>query len=242
MKEQEVWEPGATKEYESFFADDTQPPSSAKMISLEPKSEYSVESPAAAPAAALAAVVSAAAGFAETASKSSVSTAVSEALTTQGLEEAKKKYSKYVKGLRPWREFLLQYQKPQGEGVSKVMANFYAFQTNYVLVFLAYFATQVMQDTRSLMLIVASCAAWAFFSKKNEDPEWNPTVAGIALPPTMRAGLMGTATVVLFLVVSGNLLISCAFFYLIAAGIHAYLHAPAIEAEIAARADDTVDL
>mmetsp|Transcript_16971 Transcript_16971/g.30694 ORF Transcript_16971/g.30694 Transcript_16971/m.30694 type:complete len:262 (-) Transcript_16971:22-807(-) len=242
--EHEVWDPSASVKndaYEKFFTDDSRPPSSSKMISLDPgRSEYSMDgggggasSAAAGVGAAaaiggqvLGAVVSAAAGFADTASKSSVTTAVSEALAAQGLEEATKKYSHYVKGLRPWREFFLSYQKPQGEGITKVMTNIYAFQTNYILIFFAYFATQVMQHTMSLMLIVASCVAWAIFSKKNSDPDWHPTVAGIAMPPTMRTGLMGAATVVLFLIVSGNLLISCAFLYLIVAGIHAYLHAP----------------
>mmetsp|Transcript_18285 Transcript_18285/g.42661 ORF Transcript_18285/g.42661 Transcript_18285/m.42661 type:complete len:259 (-) Transcript_18285:68-844(-) len=239
--EQEVWDPsGSVKNdaYEQFFTDDSRPPSSSKMISLEPgKSEYSMDGGASSTGAgvgaaaaiggqAFAAVVSAAAGFAESASKSSVSTAVTEVLAVQGLEEAKKKYSHYVKGLRPWREFFLSYQRPQGEGISKVMTNIYAFQTNYILLFFAYFATQVVQHTTTLILIVASCAGWAAFSKKNSDPEWNPTVAGIALPPTMRTGLMGAATVALFLIVAGNLLISCAFLYLIAASIHAYVHSP----------------
>merc|ERR1719161_612405 len=161
------------------------------------------------------------------AGKAGVSTAMQEAVAGAALQETREKYGKYLKGMKPWMEFLLPISRPgNGEACSRMGKNFFYFQTNYVTLFVCQLLFTVMVTPSSLVCVISMAVVWLLFTKKNEDPDWNPVIMGIALPPTLRMLCLAALTAIVFLVVAGNLLFSTSVFFLLCAGVHAALHTP----------------
>merc|ERR1711959_361691 len=102
--------------------------------------------------------------------------------------------------------------------------NFVAFSTNYVLLFLLVVALKVIMSPDKLMTVLLMGCIWVAFAKKNEDPDWNPVVGGIALTPKIRWLVLAGVTAIVFFMIAGEVIVSTLFMYIVGAAIHGVVH------------------
>lgn len=140
-----------------------------------------------------------------------------ETLPRNKLEEAQKfleplqaKYGGYIHMVKPWKSFFM-VSKPSGAlWKVRLEKNLAHFQFNYAALFAMVFIGAIVMNPRCLVMLIGLAAAWFFFLRKNEDPEWVVEVGGVQLGKTQRwFGMTGISLFIIFIFV-GQLIFSVA--------------------------------
>merc|ERR1719409_555455 len=98
------------------------------------------------------------------------------------LRPVKEQAGRFLQKAQPWRDFFIPLASPNAnEACSRITANVYHFQTNYAILFVVYLALNILLQPSALFSIAAIVVVWMLFLKKNDDPEWHPTVGGMQL-------------------------------------------------------------
>lgn len=140
------------------------------------------------------------------------------------LEPYQKRYGHYLEKVRPWREFL-SLSRPREDTWKRLEANLTHFQINYAFIFLVLMVVSIVINPRCLVVVCVLALVWMAFLQKNDDPAWEPRVAGHALGKTQRWLLLSAATAVALLCVVGEVLFSAALLCALLVLAHGVLHA-----------------
>eukprot|EP00928_Gymnodinium_smaydae_P021423 TRINITY_DN18357_c0_g1_i1.p2 TRINITY_DN18357_c0_g1~~TRINITY_DN18357_c0_g1_i1.p2 ORF type:complete len:182 (+),score=52.08 TRINITY_DN18357_c0_g1_i1:96-641(+) len=119
------------------------------------------------------------------------------------LEPVKARLAPYLGKLRPWREFV-RVSKPEGDLKQRLEANLVHFQINYVIIYLLQLIFMIVTNPSCLVVLAVLGIVWAAFLRKNEDPSWEVTVAGLQLNKTHRVMALGAISAIVLLSVVGQ--------------------------------------
>lgn len=151
--------------------------------------------------------------------------AVGTAAVPTSLQPVKETTARFLQKAQPWREFLLPLAAPNSaDGCSRLTSNVYNYQTNYAILFVIYLVVSIMLQPSALMSLVITTLVWIVFLKKNDDPEWQPKLGGVALGPMQRWLLLAAATAIILLVVAGSTIFNSALFFLMLVFVHGLVH------------------
>eukprot|EP00427_Karlodinium_veneficum_P039969 CAMPEP_0169298222 /NCGR_PEP_ID=MMETSP1016-20121227/66306_1 /TAXON_ID=342587 /ORGANISM="Karlodinium micrum, Strain CCMP2283" /LENGTH=195 /DNA_ID=CAMNT_0009390161 /DNA_START=72 /DNA_END=659 /DNA_ORIENTATION=+ len=153
------------------------------------------------------------------------------------LEPYQKKYGHYLSKLKPWRDFF-SLSKPDGDMRKRVEANLTYFQINYAVLFLILMIVSIVINPKCLIVILVLAVVWMAFLKKNDDPEWEVSIAGMPLGKSQRWMALGALTAIVLLSVVGQVIFSAAFVCAIFVVIHSVLHA--VPEEVTTAANDMI--
>lgn len=168
-------------------------------------------------------------GVAQLLMSSAVSGAM-EKMVPSSFQPVTEQAGKFMGKAQPWRDFLLPMSvPPASEGCSRITANIYNFQTNYAILFVLQLVLAIVLQPSALITIVLTVLVWMSFLKKNEDPEWKPTLGGMELGPMQRWLLLAAVTAIVLLFVAGGAIFNAALLYLFAMLAHGVLHDPSAQ-------------
>merc|ERR1712118_396300 len=119
----------------------------------------------------------------------------------------------------------MPFSKPDpGQGFIRITSNLYQFQVNYVILFLIQLGVSIFFDPNALLTMVVIGLVWMVFLKKNDDPNWQPEIAGMPLGPTQRMIILAGITLLIMLIVAGNTVFWQGVMFAIAVVAHGVLH------------------
>lgn len=150
---------------------------------------------------------------------------------SQQIQVARERLHHYLGGtLRPWRDFALPLARPTdaGEACSHAQRNLSYFQTNYALIFAIYMGINLLLTPHSLLTLLLLAVLWAWFLRKNEDPNWEVNVGGVSLGASQRWFLLAGLSLLLVFIICGTIIFSSLTMFAIAALAHALLHKPPV--------------
>mmetsp|Transcript_61097 Transcript_61097/g.137676 ORF Transcript_61097/g.137676 Transcript_61097/m.137676 type:complete len:202 (+) Transcript_61097:85-690(+) len=153
----------------------------------------------------------------------------------KALEPYSKKYGHYLSKMRPWREFI-RLSKPEGDIKRRLEVNLTHYQINYAIIFLIQMVTAIVMNPQCLIVICVLALVWMAFLKKNDDPSWEVSIAGMPLGKSQRWMALTGITAIVLLCVVGQVFFSAAFFCAMLVVVHGILHPVPDEA-----ASDEVD-
>lgn len=132
----------------------------------------------------------------------------------------------FQQNLKPWKDFLLPVALPQsGPGaLDSCQKNVRFFRTNYVLLFLGYFALNALTTPSILLLLGLLALFWVWFAKKNADPAWVVEVGGVQVAAAQRWFFAVCGTGLLVVYFCGGLLFSCGWVFLVIMLLHGVIH------------------
>jgi|Transcript_38007 hypothetical protein len=150
---------------------------------------------------------------------------VGTAAIPTSLQPVKETAGRFLQKAQPWREFLLPLSTPDASaGCARLMSNIYQFQTNYAILFVVQLVISILLQPSALMSIVLVTLVWVVFMKKNDDPDWHPTLAGVQLGPMQRWLLLAAITALILLTVAGNTIFNAALMYCGFVFLHGLVH------------------
>jgi hypothetical protein len=139
---------------------------------------------------------------------------VGTAAVPSSLQPVKEKAGAFLQKAQPWREFLLPLSMPDASaGCARLTSNIYQFQTNYAILFVVQLVISIFMQPSALMSIVIVMVVWVIFLKKNDDPEWKPTISGVELGPMQRWLFLAVITALILMTVAGNTIFNAALMY-----------------------------
>mmetsp|Transcript_25540 Transcript_25540/g.53968 ORF Transcript_25540/g.53968 Transcript_25540/m.53968 type:complete len:202 (+) Transcript_25540:78-683(+) len=153
------------------------------------------------------------------------------------LEPYQKRYGHYLGKIRSWREFVV-LTKPQGDIKKRLEVNLTHYQINYAVIFLIQMVFAIVTNPQCLIVICVLSLVWMAFLKKNDDPNWEVNVGGMALGKTQRWMVLAAITAIVLLCVVGQVFFSAAFFCAILVIMHGILHPP--PADVASEEGDAM--
>merc|ERR1740129_893456 len=142
----------------------------------------------------------------------------------KALEPYQKKYGHYLSKMRPWTDFL-RLSRPEGDIKRRLEVNLTHYQINYAIIFLIQMISAIVMHPSCLIVICILGLVWMAFLKKNDDPSWEVSVAGMPLGKTQRWMVLGAITAIVLLCVVGQVFFSAAFFSAMLIVVHGILHA-----------------
>mmetsp|Transcript_77126 Transcript_77126/g.223205 ORF Transcript_77126/g.223205 Transcript_77126/m.223205 type:complete len:284 (+) Transcript_77126:99-950(+) len=150
---------------------------------------------------------------------------MASAAVPTSLQPVKESASRWLANAKPWKDFVLPLSVPAAsDGCSRITSNIYNFQTNYAILFIAQLALGIVLQPSALVAIVMTVVVWIFFLKKNDDPDWSPTLGGMQLGPVQRWLLLAAATTLILLFVAGGTIINSSASFIMAAFAHGVFH------------------
>mmetsp|Transcript_8178 Transcript_8178/g.23354 ORF Transcript_8178/g.23354 Transcript_8178/m.23354 type:complete len:277 (+) Transcript_8178:141-971(+) len=152
---------------------------------------------------------------------------MASAAVPTSLQPMKETAGRFLSKAAPWKDFVWPLSVPAAsDGCSRITANIFHFQTNYAILFVVQLVLGIMSQPSAVICIVMTVVVWIFFLKKNEDPEWTPTLGGMPLGPVQRWLLLAAATTLVLLFFIGGTIINNSFMFLLCAFVHGVLHDP----------------
>lgn len=143
------------------------------------------------------------------------------------LQNAKGQVGSFLSKAQPWREFVWPLSvPPASQGCSRITANVYNFQTNYAILFVVMLVMSIIMQPSALICIGLTILVWVLFLKKNDDPEWAPTLGGVALSPMQRWLLLAATTALVLLIFVGGTIFNAALMFVLFAIAHGIVHDP----------------
>jgi len=150
--------------------------------------------------------------------------AASAAVPTS-LGPVKEATGKFLGKAQPWRSFLLPLSAPTAnEGCTRLTTNIYSYQTNYAILFVVQLIVSLLLQPSALISIIVVVMVWMLFLKKNDDPDWQPTIGGVQLGPMQRWLLLAAITAIILLVVAGGTILNASLLYLAIICAHGLCH------------------
>lgn len=148
-----------------------------------------------------------------------------KAAVPTSLAPVQEQAGKFLQKAQPWRSFFCPLMLPTSSvACQRLTANFYHFQTNYAILFVGFLVGAVLLEPTSLVCIGLTVLVWVVFLKKNDDPNWNPSIAGAQLGPMQRWLLLAAVTGIVLLLVAGSTIFNAALLYVAVAIAHGLLH------------------
>merc|ERR1719215_1855696 len=111
----------------------------------------------------------------------------------RALEPLQQKYGHYLGKMRSWRDFF-RLSKPEGDIKKRLEVNLTHYQINYAVVFLLQMTIAIVTNPKCVAVICVLGIVWSVFLKKNDDVNWEVTVAGMQLGKTQRWMVMSAIT------------------------------------------------
>ncbi len=137
------------------------------------------------------------------------------------------KYSYVTKSVRSWKEFVIVSKPASATAdllMKKVMTNVTYFQYNYLLLISVFMLFSLLTSPTCIFLFAGLGAGWVAFMRKNEDPSWNPVVAGIPLAKAQRSVGMSILSGFAVLIFAGSLILSVLGMSALVVVVHAVLN------------------
>merc|ERR1719265_3090191 len=150
---------------------------------------------------------------------------VASAAVPTSLAPVKEATGKFLQKAQPWRDFLLPLSAPNAnQGCTRLTTNIYSYQTNYAILFVVQLVVALLLQPSALISIVLVVIVWMLFLKKNDDPNWNPTIGGAQLGPMQRWLLLAAITALVLLLVAGGTIFNASLLYLGLVCVHGLCH------------------